>query len=196
MADYYQHPHEQLIAFKQEVEYLRNITGTVSPPIAPVTPGWEGPQSLFHNRDYESEDPDTELEDVSEVCSMTGIRTPTNGIDLTHAQNVEAEDAYLIMKAAQHNFTKHTPKGYRNGFRRFTKKGKQFKSKGIGKQKVKAMVVKVSDAAFSTTNSRIIATVRATVAKRILLEKMGNPFKMFHVQFRRTLPCRLSQGTR
>ena len=126
-------PHEQLIALEQEVEYLRNITGTVSPSIAPVTPGWERPQSLFHNRssDHESEDPDTHLEDLSEVSSMTGFGTP-NDTDLTTAENLEGEDANLIMKAAQHNFRRHTPKGYRKGFRRFTKKGKQLKSKGKG----------------------------------------------------------------
>ena len=122
-------PHEQLIALEQEVEYLRNITGTVTPSIAPVTPGWEGPQSLFHNRDrdYESEHPDTELEDLSEVSSMTGFGTPKD-TDLTTAENLEGEDAYLTMKAAQHNFRRHTPKGDRKGFRRFTttKKGKQF----------------------------------------------------------------------
>ena len=105
----------------------------MSPSIAPVTPGWKGPQSLFYNRDCESEDPDTELEDLSQASSMTGIGTTTNGIDLTPAQSVEAEEAYLIMKAAQHNFRKHTPRGYRTYFRRFTKKGKQFKSKGKGK---------------------------------------------------------------
>ena len=68
-------PHEQLMALEQEVEYLRNITGTVSPSMAPVISlGRERPQSLFHNRasDQESEDPDTELEDLSEVSSMTG----------------------------------------------------------------------------------------------------------------------------
>ena len=88
-----QDPDEQLIALEQEVEYSRNITGTVSPSIAPVTPGWEGPQSLLHSRDYESQDQDIELEDLSEVSSMTGIGTPANGIDLTPAQNAEAEDA-------------------------------------------------------------------------------------------------------
>ena len=77
----------------------------MSPSIAPVSLGWGGPQSCFHNRDYESADPDTELEDLSEVGPMTSIGTFTNGIDLIPAQNVEAEDAYLIMKTAQHIFS-------------------------------------------------------------------------------------------
>ena len=126
-------PHEQLAALEHEVEYLRNVTGAVSPPNF-HDPGWERPQSLFHNRanDQESEDPDTELEDLSEVSSMTGYGTPKD-IDLTTDENLAGEDAYLIMKAAQHAFRRHTPKGYRKGFRRFTKKGKQFKSKGKGK---------------------------------------------------------------
>ena len=78
------------------------------PSIAPVTLGWDKPQSLFHNRgsDHESEDPDTELEDLSEVSSMTGYRTPKDS-DLTKEENLEGEDAYLIMKAAQHNFRRH-----------------------------------------------------------------------------------------
>ena len=84
---------------------------------------------MFYNRDCEPEDPDTELEDLSEVSSMKGIGTPTNGINLTPAQNVEAEEAYLTMKAAQQNIRKHTPRGYRKGVRQLTKTGKQFKSK-------------------------------------------------------------------
>ena len=70
-------PHEQLAALEHEVEYLRNITGAVSPSNY-QDPGWERPQSLFHNRtsDQESEDPDTELEDLSEVSSMTGFWNP------------------------------------------------------------------------------------------------------------------------
>ena len=56
---------------------------------------------------------------------MTGYGTPKD-TDLTTDENLAGEDAYLIMKAAQHAFRRHTPKGYRKGFRRFTNKGKQF----------------------------------------------------------------------
>ena len=144
--------------------------------IAPVTLGWDKPQSLFHNRgsDHESEDPDTELEDLSEVSSMTGFG-PQKDIDLTIAENLEGEDAYLTMKAAQHNFRRHTPKGDRKGFRRFTtkKKASSLTQKEKGKERV-AEVERDFDAAFSITHSRIVVKVRATVAKLILLEKTEN----------------------
>ena len=108
---------------------------------------------------------------------MTGYGTPRD-IDITPAEKLEGEDANLIMKAAQHNFRRHThthtPKGYRKGFRRFTKKGKQFKSQGKGKEKV-AKVERDFDVVFSIVNSRTVAKVRVTVAKRILLENVGNP---------------------
>ena len=90
---------------------------------------------MFHLRDDRDDDSDTELEDLSEVNPMTNTGRPTReGTDLTAEQNSVAEETYLIMKAALYIVRRQAPRGYRKGFKRWVKRGEQFKSKkGQGK---------------------------------------------------------------